>query len=139
MANVYDLTKFETYKPRGRVNRNTSQQPYLRFSREIRNGRRQVNQATLSLPLWLGKLAMEALGDRCDLLFDSESRIIAIRRGNALKLSSGKSRSRINLSVSSWFDRFVRAYGDHRRVYFEADIYDNGVITLTPTGEVDDA
>lgn len=139
MANVYDLTKFETYKPRGRANRSTSQQPYLRFSKEVKNGNRQVNQVTLSLPLWLGKLDMEMLGDRCDLLFDSESRVIAIRRGNALKLSKGKSRSRINLSVSCWFDRFVRAYGDHRRVYFEADIYDNGVITFTPTGEVDDA
>ena len=144
MANVYvlDTSKFEMYKPPrgGNSIKKGCQEPYLLFSENIKNGSKNLtNQVTLSLPKWLMNIAKEKFGERCDIFFDPNSRVIALRKGGSVKLSSSAHMSRMKLSISGWYNRLIRSFGNHRRVYFEADFYDNDFITLTPTGEVDDA
>lgn len=132
----YDLSAFTVY---GTTPRNASPKKadaYVRLTVE-KTGKKVC---ILVLSTALAELVIETLGDYVRVGVSKAARVLAVMPGNgtgsdrkvSYRTDSGKS---CQISCSQYAEPLIDMYGTHRRVYFDAELFNDAVI-LRPTGEV---
>lgn len=122
----------------GMVNRRKSKDPeacYL-IRKALGNGRSDLR---LSLGPSVAKAAEEAFGERVDVTLLESPGLVILHKGDGRKMARVKSTEsdRVSLSLQSYDQRFAEAFGKHRITYMSAEMGE-GMLTLKPTGEVED-
>lgn len=97
--------------------------------------------ATLSLSRELTDIITERIGPSVSVFVDTDGRLLLITAPledgtDARRVNQGGRSVRSTVSMNGMHDAIVRMYGEHRKVHFEAEVYE-GVVLLRPTGEVE--
>lgn len=132
----YDLSAFTVYGTTPRNAAPSNSDAYVRFGRE-KTGRASCN-LVLSKPL--AEIVVETLGGYVRVGVNKAARVLAIMQsddsGSERKVSyRTNSALTCQISCSQYAEALTDMYGTHRRIYFDAELFNDAVI-LRPTGEV---